>query len=315
MPDHLSDLPERSAALIAIDWGTSSFRAYRLNAAGSIIDRLSSNGGILSVQNGLFEDALVENIDSWMGKHGESVPILMSGMIGSRQGWVEADYIAPPASLVAVANNLTQVSGSMRGTVFIVPGISITAGPIPDVMRGEETQILGALHRHGLDQGTFVLPGTHSKWARVDAGAIVQFKSLMTGEVYSALCGHTILGAFMTARNGIDANGFRRGLDAGHAAGSPGALLHRIFGARTLPLFDLIAREAVADYLSGLLIGAEFAEAGGQCHGTLQIIGASELAKRYSVAADHFGLPANLIDPDCTALGLYAIAGQAGLLN
>ena len=315
MSEDLSEFADANAGLIAIDWGTSSFRAYRIDAGGSVVDRFSSDSGIMSVDNGKFEDTLSQNVGHWIGEGGGSAPILMSGMIGSRQGWIEADYVAPPASLAGMAENLAEIPGKMRGSAFIVPGIAIGDAAMPDVMRGEETQIFGALQQSGSDQGTFVLPGTHSKWVYVQGGAITQFMSFMTGEVFAALSGHTILGAFMTAHNGLDEDGFRRGLDAGHASGSPGALLHRIFGARTLPLFDLIAPEAVADYLSGLLIGAEFAEAAGQRRGTLSIIGASELAERYSFAAKHFGLPAEQTDPDCAASGLYAIADQAGLIG
>ena len=310
-----SDQPEPNIALIAVDWGTSSFRAYRLNRTGEIVDRLSDGGGIMSVRNGLFEQALADRIGHWSGDGSQPPPVLMSGMIGSRQGWVEADYIEPPASLADIAESLSEVPRRGLQSVHIVPGMSTSDGTMPDVMRGEETQIFGAMDRHALRDGTFVLPGTHSKWVQAGDGAITKFTSFMTGEVFAALCGHTILGAFMGEQTGTDENGFRRGLDAGYETGSPGALLHRIFGARTHALFGTIETEAVADYLSGVLIGAEFAEASRNCRGTLWIIGTSDLAGRYLLAADHVGLSAECIDPDCTAAGLYAIAGTAGLVD
>ena len=308
-------MPDPKTALIAVDWGTSSFRAYRLNKAGSILDRVTSDAGILSVSDGQFEDALVKGIAPWIEGNGVPTPVLMSGMIGSRQGWIEADYITPPASLSEMANSLTKVPGGLPAGTYIVPGLSIKDATLPDVMRGEETQIFGALHQNDLDRGTFVMPGTHSKWVQVEGSAITSFMSLMTGEVFAALSGHTILSAFMTAQTDLDEDSFRRGLDAGHASGTPGALLNRIFGARTLPLFDRIEPHGVADYLSGLLIGAEFAEAGDRFDRSVRIIGAAELARRYSIAALHLGMSAEQIDPDCTASGLFAIARQANLLN
>ena len=301
--------------MIAVDWGTSSFRAYRLNAAGAIVEKINADIGIMSVTDRRFEEALQNAIGRWTETDGAVPPILMSGMIGSRQGWVEADYIEPPVSLERLADHLTKVTGNMRQPVFIVPGVSVKAGDMPDVMRGEETQIFGAMRRDGFDRGTIILPGTHSKWVQIDNGAIATFKTFMTGEMFAALRGHTILGAFMTERTGINEDAFRRGLAAGRAEGSPGALLHRVFGARTLPLFDLIEPDGVADYLSGLLIGAEFSEGDIRRNGPLSILGASSLAQRYFLAAEHIGLPARLIDPDYTASGLYAIAARAAILS
>jgi 2-dehydro-3-deoxygalactonokinase len=301
-------------ALIGIDWGTSSFRAYRIGASGAVLERISSACGIRSVSTGAFSDVLADQVGAWIDKS-DPAPVLMSGMIGSRQGWQEAPYCPMPVSLDAVAGNLIAIDQPASSSLSIVPGVALDDEAMPDVMRGEETQIIGALRQYERTDGTFVLPGTHSKWVYVADGQIRHFATYMTGEIFAALRGHTILGSLMSERNGLHAEGFQKGLDDGRQTGSPGALLHRLFGARTHALFGRIDDDAIADYLSGLLIGAEFADAAGKPDKVLSILGASDLAERYMLAAERFGLQAERIDPDCTASGLYAIACRAGLIN
>ncbi len=305
-------MPNNATGLIGVDWGTSSFRAYRIGPAGQVLDRIECDAGIRSVAQDGFDALLHEKIGHWIGS-GPSGPIVMSGMIGSRQGWVEAAYIDAPASIDDVAGKLVRVPRAMSSNIFIVPGLAMKSGAMPDVMRGEETQIFGALQQRALTDGIFVLPGTHSKWAEVESGAIRRFGTYMTGDVFAALRDHSILGALMSGQTSLNADSFRRGLEAGNRAGSPGALLHRIFGARTHALFGELEADEVSDYLSGLLIGAEFADAAPESGSTLLIVGASDLAERYLLAAEWAGLAADRIDQDCAAAGLHAIAAQAAL--
>jgi 2-dehydro-3-deoxygalactonokinase len=305
-------MPDRTA-LIGVDWGTTSFRAYRIDVSGAVLDSIASARGILSVTDVDFAAVLAQETNGWAG--GAPMPVLMSGMIGSRQGWVEAPYCGVPASLDDIAGALVTVEGKDGTPVSIVPGVALDSGAMPDVMRGEETQIFGALRRGGRSSGIFVLPGTHSKWAFAEDGRIRHFATYMTGEVFAALRGHTILGSLMSEPAEMHEAGFARGLDDGREAGTPGALLHRLFGARTLALFGRMEAEAVADYLSGLLIGAEFADAAGRSGERLVIIGASDLAGRYERAAERFGMEAERADAECTAAGLHAIAHRAGLLR
>ncbi len=304
------DVPD----MIAVDWGTTSFRAYRLGPDGGVLDQTRSAAGILSIEAGGFSAVLDKHVGSWING-GSKTPIIMSGMIGSRQGWIEAPYISMPASLDDIAAGLASVPHDGPANVLIVPGLSLDTGAMPDVMRGEETQIYGAMRLHGQANSTFVLPGTHSKWVSASDGQIRQFATYMTGEVFAALSGHTILGRLMAERAELHPEGFRQGLDDGRAAGEPGALLHRLFGARTRALFGQLAADAVADYLSGMLIGAEFADAASRFDRPIFIVGASGLAERYLLAAERFGLAAERIDPDCAAAGLYAIACRAGLMD
>ena len=189
---------------------------------------------------------------------------------------------ARPASAEIAAKTLT-LDTARLGRVLVVPGVSaIDARGAPDVMRGEETQILGALAAGGRDDGLFVLPGTHSKWARVEAGRIVAFTTFMTGEIFAALKDHTVLGRMMApgANAAHGAEGFARGLTAAQALERPGDLLTAVFKTRTLALFDALPADALADYLSGVLIGAEIL-AGGRGVREATIVGSAALTARY----------------------------------
>ncbi len=159
--------------------------------------------------------------------------------------------------------------------IALAPGLSTENDGMPDVMRGEETQILGALALSGRDDGLFLLPGTHSKWATVREGRIVSFRTFMTGEVFGALKDHTILGRLM--KPGTDTDGFARGVKEGVALGSAGALLNRLFATRTYGLMDKLGEAALSDYLSGLLVGAEIAEATRDLRGNVAIIASAAL--------------------------------------
>jgi 2-dehydro-3-deoxygalactonokinase len=195
--------------------------------------------------------------------------------------------------------------------ISLVPGLSTDNDGMPDVMRGEETQIFGALALSGRDEGLFVLPGTHSKWAEVHGGRIVSFRTFMTGEAFSALKGHTILGRLMA--EGHDADAFARGVREGAAVKSAGALLNRLFATRTYGLMDKLPATALSDYLSGLLIGAEVAEATRQSADIVTIIASPALAQRYDAALGLLGCASTLAPNDCVAAGHWRIARSAGL--
>ncbi len=193
-------IPVRQAALIALDWGTSNLRASLLDARGQPLETRAAAGGIMAVRNGAFDEALVALCGDWLLQH--DCPLLASGMIGSRQGWKEAPYLPCPAAISDSAGVLTTVAIAGNGAappqrvLHIVPGLQYTdSSGAYDVMRGEETQIWGA----ALPAGSIcVLPGTHSKWAWLDGrGAIGQFRTFMTGELYGLLTQHGILGRLM----------------------------------------------------------------------------------------------------------------------
>lgn len=298
-----------TAQLIGLDWGTTSCRAYLIGADG-VLARITDGPGILRVENGGFGAALDAMIGGWTSIHG-TLPVILSGMIGSRQGWVEARYARCPASVDDIMKALALIAHADL-SISLVPGLSTENEAMPDVMRGEETQIFGALALSGRDDGLFLLPGTHSKWAEVGSRRIVSFRTFMTGEVFGALKEHTILGRLM--REGApDAEAFARGVREGAALGSAGALLNRVFATRTYRLMDRLTDTALSDYLSGLLIGAEVAEAMLKKQSAVTIIASPALAHRYTDALrllGHDGAPAL---EDCVAAGHWRIARAAGL--
>ena len=210
-----------SPHLIGLDWGTTSCRAYLIGADGAVLTRIGDGPGILKVENGTFGATLDAMVGGWPAH----LPIILSGMIGSRQGWAEALYARCPAGADDIVTALATIDHARR-TISLVPGLSTQNDAMPDVMRGEETQILGALALSGRGDGLFLLPGTHSKWAEVSAGRITSFRTFMTGEIFGALKDHTILGRLM--RDGAaNAEAFARGVGEGVALDSAGALLNR----------------------------------------------------------------------------------------
>src|ERR1044072_5817925 len=284
------------STLIGLDWGTTSCRAYLIGADGAVLERLADGPGILKVENGAFGAAL----DTMVGRWDAKLPIILSGMIGSRQGWCEAPYARCPAGADDIVKRLATIDHAGRA-IALVPGLSTENGGMPDVMPGGEMQVFGALALSERDDGLFLLPGTHSKWVEVSGGRIVSFRTFMTGEVFGALKDHTILGRLMN--EGSDAEGFARGVREGAALGSAGALLNRMFATRTYGLMDKLTGAALADYLSGLLIGAEVAEATRQTRSAVTIIASRTLAQRYTDALGLLGHQSALAPDDCVAAG------------
>src|SRR3954468_15819608 len=184
-----------SPLLIGLDWGTTSCRAYLIGADGEVLDRQPDGPGILKIEDGHFGPWLDSMIGGWIATHGPA-PVILSGMIGSRQGWKEAPYATCPAGADDIVRALARIEWSEL-SIALVPGLSTENDGMPDVMRGEETQIFGALALSGKSDGLFLLPGTHSKWAHVQDGRIASFRTFVTGEVFGALKEHTILGRLM----------------------------------------------------------------------------------------------------------------------
>jgi 2-dehydro-3-deoxygalactonokinase len=289
--------------LIGLDWGTSSLRAMLIGADGVVLEEAARPWGITRLPPGGFVAAYDEVTAAWRAAW-PALPCLGCGMVGSRQGWVEAPYCEAPAGPAALAARLATVP---EAGLSIVPGIVLT-GARPDVMRGEETQVAGALGED--DGGLAVLPGTHSKWVVVQAGRIVGFRTFMTGEVFAALRDHTILGAFPPGE-AEDAAAFERGVLAAHGAAEGIAAL--LFSARALVLTGLLPGSGARDYLSGLLIGDELRAAPDGARPVL--IGEAALCRRYERAMRRCGIHATMTDPGTTALGLWRIAGRAGLIE
>ncbi|MGO8801051.1 MAG: 2-dehydro-3-deoxygalactonokinase [Roseiarcus sp.] len=295
-------------AAICVDWGTTSFRAYLTSADGAILGRVESPRGILTVGKGEHEDVLAHHIGEWLEGPGR-LPVLMAGMIGARQGWVEAPYVDCPAGLPEIVAAIVTIETRAMGAIGLAPGVrAFDSRGSPDVMRGEETQILGALAATGRSDGVFVLPGTHSKWARVEAGRIASFATYMTGEAFAALRDHTILGRLMNAESQAGP-GFAEGVRAASRLERPGDLLHAIFMTRTLGLFDRLPPDQLSDYLSGLLIGAELVS-GARDARSAMVVGSPALTARYCAAAAILGLGLEPAPEDCAPRGLLALLAR-----
>jgi 2-dehydro-3-deoxygalactonokinase len=285
-------------ALIAVDWGTSSLRGARLDEAGRVLEEKAAPLGILNVPNGDFAGVFTAQFSAWMT---QGTLCLISGMAGSRQGWAEAPYVACPAGPDELARHLHWVE---RDRIAIVPGLSDTQGEVPDVMRGEEVQIFGAMRLAGLADGVFVLPGTHSKWATVQGGRVTGFRTFMTGEVYGLFARHSILARTLDDAAPLDEAAFRRGVAR---AGSGEGLLHNAFGVRALALLDRLSPAQSASYLSGLLIGEELAAQELPPGGEVIVIGAPALVARYALALGERAARVRTFGAEATWAGLRAL--------
>lgn len=288
--------------IIAVDWGTSSLRAALLDEQGKVVDEHSMPRGILTVGAGEFPKVLESATARWPQRSG--MLCLLSGMVGSRQGWVEAPYCACPAGFAEVAAQLAWIEG---GRIAIVPGLCCEARGVPDVMRGEETQVFGALALLGLGSARLVLPGTHSKWVRASAGRIENFSTFMTGEFYALLRRHSILARTLPDSDGeLDAAAFEQGFQYALRSGN---LLHAAFSTRTLALFDRLAAGAAPSYLSGLVIGEEMrSQPFAIGDDPVVVVGSPALTSRYELALGLLGVRSVSVGSEATWHGLWSIA-------
>ncbi|MGV8918793.1 MAG: 2-dehydro-3-deoxygalactonokinase [Pseudomonas sp.] len=325
------------AQLIALDWGTTSLRAYRLGEHGQVLQQRSLNCGIMQLPTtprpiaGVmcsdgFELAFDEACGDWLDAQ-PGLPVIACGMVGSAQGWREAVYRETPADVAGLSATL-QVMRSVRGVdVHIVPGV-LQRSALPNVMRGEETQVLGILATLAAQipqQPLLIgLPGSHSKWVHVAEGCIVHFDTFMTGEVYAALSAHTILGRTMQVSETFDGEAFDRGVGVALSADGAAGPLSTIFSCRTLGLTGQLGPQAQSDYLSGLLIGHELAaltalqrqrQPASEQLPPIILIGNAQLCARYCRALAACGFAQVSVAEQATERGLWHLAVQANLLN
>lgn len=292
---------ESRTPLVAVDWGTSSLRGALLDSDGRVIDEKSTPRGILTVEAGGFPAMFEALFGAWMQIAGTRC--LISGMAGSKQGWVEAPYCACPAGPADVAAKVIPVAPR----ISMVPGLSADDDGVPDVMRGEEVQIFGAVALTDIRDGLFVLPGTHNKWVRVIDGRVAGFRTFMTGEFYALLGTQSILSRTVDATAPLDEAAFMQGIArsrSGHG------LLHNAFGARSLALFDRMKAGPLASYLSGLLIGEELRAQTLDPDKTVVLIGTPQLTQRYALALKNVGVESRTLGAEATWAGLHALYAQ-----
>jgi len=306
-----------AAAFIGIDWGTTHRRAALVAADGKLLDERADGEGALACK-GRFRESLEALVDGWPGASPAS-PVVMAGMVGSAIGWQPVPYLEGGTALSELPRHLTPVADAPAGRRwFIAPGWCLCGeGGAVDVMRGEETQLFGALHLLGPDaaDGCYVLPGTHSKWVRLQAGRISELRTYLTGELFALLRQHGTLASAMQSTDAAHAGGMRhdgvaddpdflRGV--AEAARGP-VLTHALFGARARVVTGAMAPGAAAAYVSGLLIGAEWADAQrlpsrGQ---PVRVIGEPALAALHAACARAHGRHLETLDARAIQLAAW----------
>jgi 2-dehydro-3-deoxygalactonokinase len=296
-------MSQSTTTLLGIDWGTSNRRAYVLNAQGDLVRQHDDAAGILHV-DGDFEGSLKNLLRALQLDRAD---VLMSGMVGSRNGWQQVPYLSVDQPLSRLQDALAEIETTIPDVrCRIAPGYQfVDEHGLPDVMRGEETQVLGVLELSGAT-GWFLLPGTHSKWVHVEDGRITRFATFMTGELYSLMSQHGTLSKVMTQHESVP-EAFAAGL---HAA-QHGGFTHTAFCCRAMVVTDRMPADHTASYLSGLLIGTELHEvlhkASADMQSPVQVVGSPALVSRYLSALELLGIQARAWQPD----GVYVAALRA----
>lgn len=282
---------------IAVDWGTTNLRAYSMQGA-TVVARAESDDGMGKLSPDGFEPALRKITGHWCV---DDLPVVACGMVGSRQGWVEAPYRSVPCT--PMAETLARAPCQRGASVHIVPGLA-QRDPA-DVMRGEETQIAGFLSLNPGWDGVLCLPGTHTKWAQLSAGEVVSFQTFMTGELFALLSEASVLRHSVSAEGWND-DAFSEAVSA--AISKPERLAQRLFGLRATGLLQGANAAATRAALSGYLIGAELAAARPYWLGqNVAILGSGSQALAYRSSLALQGVPALLVDTERTTLaGLTA---------
>lgn len=316
----------KQTKLIALDWGTSSFRAYRLGENGEVLEKRPLPWGIMNLPDvpgdlspkAGFNKAFEEACGDWLNAEPDT-PVIAAGMVGSAQGWKEATYLEVPLSAKDIGTQLSSVVTARGTTVHIIPGM-LERTALPNVIRGEETQVIGILDDGETAEEILIgLPGTHSKWVYVQPKRqrITHFDTFMTGEVFAVLSKHTILGRTMQLDGDANDAAFLRGARVGGAQEGQNGVLSTIFSSRTLGLVGELNSAAQAEYLSGLLIGHEVAaiRAKTDPQTPIILIGSDKLCLRYLQTLALYGLENVRISPQATERGLWKLAQQANLIS
>lgn len=319
----------QTAKLIAIDWGSTGLRLFLLGEHGQLIaTRVAPLGASALKGADAYAATLQQLAGDWIAAS-DNIPVLACGMVGSQHGWQEVPYVRCPALVAELAAGLVPVVASKKtgSTLQIVPGLLCQPGELPaDLMRGEETQLVGAvqLHPELADAACIVLPGTHSKWAQINAGQITTFATHMTGELYAVLRQHSVLGRLMPelmpelAGDNDDA-AFLAGVTAASQHTALG-LSHQLFAVRSLGITAQLSAQGLADYLSGLLIGHELVAGlawrsrAGLAQAPLILVGEPALCARYQLALTHLGSRANMELGNTATHGLWGLAQATSLV-
>jgi 2-dehydro-3-deoxygalactonokinase len=332
-----------SPVLIAVDWGSSNFRAYLCSASGKVIAKVFFPNGIFKLNKDKLEQFLQRSLKDWLVCY-PSIPIIFCGMVGSRSGIVETDYLPCPLPLSQLASSLVKVESAMQRQLRIVPGVAMNSGrnSLFDVMRGEETQLVGvmlaqqqkivensngdasfAIKELGQKLGSITsgcvvcMPGTHCKWAHLEGATVHHFRTFMTGEIYAMILKSPsiisqLVGIGYQAKTVWEV--FSRGIDA---AKENKTVLADLFNIRAQLLLQSLQPVEVRDYLSGLLIAHEIMQAKRYIDLGLPIVlvAGGMLADRYQAGFAKFGLQVQIYTgEEVTQRGLFYLAQQAKLI-
>jgi 2-dehydro-3-deoxygalactonokinase len=301
---------------IVVDWGSSCLRSFLLGPAGNLLASRQSADGILTLKKSQFAEVIAAQCQDWLVN---CDLLLMAGMVGSRHGWNEMPYLPCPLNLSTLAAGCQKLPAELMPAICsdlpwpqiqLVPGLTCHNNGVADVMRGEETQIFGALATTGQHSAWICLPGTHSKWALVQQGTIVHFHSFITGELFALLKTHSSLAAFCQ-QDTPDQNAFHRGLQLSATANSN--LLHQLFSVRAQVLTGQLPAQHASALLSGLLIGHEFVSAKTWLTDSLPLflVGNPQLNALYQLAANYFNYTSQDISAETASLaGFNALVQQ-----
>lgn len=287
---------------IAVDWGTSHLRLWRMTGAGTLISRTGSDQGMGKLARTGFEPVLLDLLRRDLSPQ-RRLTVICCGMVGARQGWAEAHYTPVPARPPGIRSATSVVTESENLSVHILPGMSQNSPP--DVMRGEETQIAGFLAAEPDFDGVLCLPGTHCKWAQISAGEVVSFRTFLTGELFALLAGQSVL-RHSIAPSGMDQASFTEAVE--RAISRPQSLAGDLFSLRADALLQGLDPVAARSRLSGLLIGAELSASRPYWLGqNIVIVGESAVAAAYETALRAQGAVPRRVDAEAMTLnGLRA---------
>lgn len=285
---------------IAVDWGTTNFRAWLMQGE-TPISSVNDACGLLQVADQQFETTLLSRITHWLAEYGP-LPVLMAGMVGSQQGWVNVPYCKGRVDAPTLAAGAHLLHTEWGSPAWILPGVaSVSDVGLPEVMRGEEVQLIGLATSVKASRLRAILPGTHSKHAFLEKGVIQHFSTYMTGELYQLLMAHSLLGRDLPDQQ-PDPHAFDIGIEH---SGLHAPLSHLLFSVRTLRLHGEVALTGIGDYLSGLLTGEELRQCPHEPH---WLIASDELLHRYQRAASQLGLTVEpLSDERCFIAGMSQI--------
>lgn len=318
----------KTPAYIAVDWGSSNFRGYLCNHQGQALDTCFSPHGVLKLKRPCFDSLIQQELKTWLVRHPE-LPVIMCGMVGSANGWVETQYLDCPVDLTSLAQKLIQAPSAMQRSLWIVPGVrqlAVAGKHAADVMRGEETQILGASllqkaaamqEQHELSQ-IVCLPGTHCKWAHISGKTMHGFTTYMSGELFSLLLQTKSLARQLEGvayKKIFQKDVFIQGIEAVEQGAG---FFADIFNIRVQLLNKKLQPQQIREYLSGVMVAHEMMQAQTylQLKLPVTLVASGVLAERYQCAFTRLGVTVTTIKTETVTLsGLHDIAKNAGIYS